>query len=127
LHRRELSIAANPAKASLIVRFSEPQYLPLNASDAAHTAVCAAQRHSDPFAARTLRRASIHLLANPDEEMIRDCEDRHRGNGAYGERAVPVLAFRHRAYCRGATGPLRDGDQTERMHGLRPLRLHNPG
>ena len=69
--------------------------------------------HSDQSAARNGAAApSTHLLANPDEELIRDCEDRHRGDGAYGERAVPALAFRHRAYYRDATGPLRDGDQT---------------
>jgi hypothetical protein len=83
-----------------------------NTSSSAHIAECGVHRHLTSSRPGQLQATSTHLLAHADEESIRDCEDRHRGDGAYGERAMPVLAFRHRTCHRDAAGALRDGDQT---------------
>jgi hypothetical protein len=55
--------------------------------------------------------------------LIRDCEDRHRGNSACGKWPLPALAVRYRAYYLAATYPLRDGGCAKPMHGVGPMRL----
>jgi hypothetical protein len=76
------------------------------------TAEGAIRCYPDQFAARTMP-TRVHISPHKSyEELMRDCEDRCRCDGAYGERTMLALAFRHRAYQCRATGSLRDGDQT---------------
>ena len=82
--------------------------------------------HSDQSPARNGTAAVIHLLANSDEEPIRDHENGPPGDGTNGKRAVPVLAVGHCTQYRAALGALRDGNPAQRLRRVRAVRVHLP-